>query len=530
MKGKMKKLFALALAAIMVLAMGMTALASGADATDQETPKDMTITIKNPQMVKGDDDVETVATYTAYKIFTATTDGSNVAYKLDSTSAVYDTLSKLDNEDQSAAGIVLTETTASGEYNVEVNSAPKFAAYLKRQNWVGVTGILGIENSNSDGKVTSVTITVPADKNGYYFVNTNSGSLANINTVTGDIEIYDKNEVPDIEKTTTLVSNSVEIGQKIPYTITGTVPSTVGYNKYDYVVTDTMSEGLTFNNDIVVKVGNQVVYGEGAVGEGAAVQVKTSEIGAATFEITFDMTKFATGSNVEISYSATVNEDAIDVDSVTNTAKLKYSNDPDNDESTEESTEKKVTKYTASIIIDKVDADSKSDEDEDGNVTYSKKLSGAEFVLTKTVSENGQSVTKYYKYTPAQEAEGATPAVEAKVEWVNDLNEATKATTDDNGAAKFDGLQDGQYTLVETKAPAGFNLLTEGVNVTVTGTTDETGEPVKVNLTQVVENQAGTQLPSTGGIGTTIFYVVGGILVVGAGILLITKKRMSKSN
>lgn len=528
MKGKMKKLFALALAAIMVLAMGMTALASGADATDQETPKDMTITIKNPQMVKGDDDVETVATYTAYKIFTATTDGSNVAYKLDSTSAVYDTLSKLDNEDQSAAGIVLTETTASGEYNVEVNSAPKFAAYLKRQNWVGVTGILGIENSNSDGKVTSVTITVPADKNGYYFVNTNSGSLANINTVTGDIEIYDKNEAPDIEKTTTLVSNSVEIGQKIPYTITGTVPSTVGYNKYDYVVTDTMSEGLTFNNDIVVKVGNQVVYGEGAVGEGAAVQVKTSEIGAATFEITFDMTKFATGSNVEISYSATVNEDAIDVDSVTNTAKLKYSNDPDNDESTEESTEKKVTKYTASIIIDKVDADSKSGED--GNVTYSKKLSGAEFVLTKTVSENGQSVTKYYKYTPAQEAEGATPAVEAKVEWVNDLNEATKATTDDNGAAKFDGLQDGQYTLVETKAPAGFNLLTEGVNVTVTGTTDETGEPVKVNLTQVVENQAGTQLPSTGGIGTTIFYVVGGILVVGAGILLITKKRMSKSN
>ena len=116
------------------------------------------------------------------------------------------------------------------------------------------------------------------------------------------------------------------------------------------------------------------------------------------------------------------------------------------------------------------------------------------------------------------------------MEWVDDLDEATKVTTDGNGAARFDGLQDGQYTLVETKAPAGFNLLTAGVNVTVTGTTDETGEPVKVNLTQVVENQAGTQLPSTGGIGTTIFYVVGGILVVGAGILLITKKRMSKSN
>lgn len=528
MKGKMKKLFALALAAIMVLAMGMTALASGADATDQETPQNMTITIKNPQMVKGDGDEETVATYTAYKIFTATTDGTNVAYKLDSTSAIYNTLVGLNEEAQKSAGISLTSTTAEGEYNVEVVSAPTFAAYLKKQNWNGTDGIVGQSQTDSEGKVESVTITVPADKNGYYFVNTNSGALANLNTVTGNIEIYDKNEAPDIEKTTTVTENSVEIGQKIPYTITGTVPSTVGYNKYDYVVTDTMSTGLTFNDDIVVKVGGAVVYENGEAVANAAVQVKTSEIGTATFEITFDMTKFATGSNVEISYSATVNKDAIDVNSVTNTAKLKYSNDPDNDKSTEESTEKKVTKYTASIIIDKVDADSKSGED--GNVTYSKKLSGAEFVLTKTVTANGQSVTKYYKYTPAQEAEGTTPAVEAKVEWVDDLDEATKVTTDGNGAARFDGLQDGQYTLVETKAPAGFNLLTAGVNVTVTGTTDETGEPVKVNLTQVVENQAGTQLPSTGGIGTTIFYVVGGILVVGAGILLITKKRMSKSN
>ena len=99
-------------------------------------------------------------------------------------------------------------------------------------------------------------------------------------------------------------------------------------------------------------------------------------------------------------------------------------------------------------------------------------------------------------------------------------------TTDKDGAASFDGLANGTYHLVETKAPAGYNQLTAPVTITVNG--DDTG--AKLTVTEKVENQAGTLLPSTGGMGTTIFYVLGAVLVVGAGVLLVTKKRMSQSD
>ena len=124
----------------------------------------------------------------------------------------------------------------------------------------------------------------------------------------------------------------------------------------------------------------------------------------------------------------------------------------------------------------------------------------------------------------------ASPAVEAKVEWVSAEADATHVTTDDNGAAKFDGLKAGTYYLVETKAPTGYNLLNKPVEVTVTKgvESDTTHLLEKVNAAAPVANYTGTVLPSTGGIGTTIFYVVGGLLVAGAGIVLITKKRMKK--
>lgn len=103
--------------------------------------------------------------------------------------------------------------------------------------------------------------------------------------------------------------------------------------------------------------------------------------------------------------------------------------------------------------------------------------------------------------------------------------------TDENGEASFEGLANGTYYLVETKAPAGYNQLTEAQKVEVHD--GEHNAPVtsetQLTVTAKVENQAGTLLPSTGGMGTTIFYVLGAVLVVGAGVLLVTKKRMSQS-
>ena len=126
---------------------------------------------------------------------------------------------------------------------------------------------------------------------------------------------------------------------------------------------------------------------------------------------------------------------------------------------------------------------------------------------------------EYYKYTEATGNEGS------KVGWVTVNDHPTVKRTDNNGTASFDGLANGDYWLVETKAPAGYNQLDKPVPVTVNG--GNTEADLTVNTT--VQNQAGTLLPSTGGMGTTVFYVLGAVLVLGAGVLLVTKKRMSRS-
>lgn len=172
-----------------------------------------------------------------------------------------------------------------------------------------------------------------------------------------------------------------------------------------------------------------------------------------------------------------------------------------------------VKVYTSNIIVDKV-------LKEGNDLVSGTKIPGAKFVLTKTVEENGEDVIKYYSY------DGKT------VSWV-DSYEATDTkvvyTTDKDGAIKFVGLADGDYELVEIEAPAGYNKLEKSVPVTVNAVEETTvnGEKVhKISYTEQIGNSKGTVLPSTGGIGTTMFYVVGGLLVAAAVVVLVSKKRM----
>mgnify|MGYP002508315280 CR=1 FL=1 len=481
---KMKRLAALFLAVVMVMAMGMTVAAAE-------------ITINNPQqVVEGEE--KTDATYEAFKIFSLTTSTTtnsegktitNYSYKLDSSSAAYTKLSDLIEEDKpsyTGHGFTITKTTAAGVYNASVSDAPTFAAYLKTLDLTG--GIPGVK----DGDKVKIDI---GNNIGYYFVSTNSGALADLTTANDQLEIYDKNEKPQITKTAD--DASVEVGQVVKYTIEGTVPSTVGYTSYQYVIKDAMTEGLTFNDDVSNTLDDSVEAAK--VGNG--------------FTLTFDMAaknangtnKYTVGTKFTVTYTATVNDKAIVRNSETNSATLTYSNDPTDSNKTTPTPPVEVKVYTASIIIDKYDS---------ADATKATKLANAEFVLKNA----NDSTAKYYKYTAATEA---TPA---KVEWVDTIADATKVTTDANGAAQFNGLEDGKYYLEETKAPAGYNLMTEAEEIEVKG--DATNK-TKVDATADVPNAAGAILPSTGGIGTTIFYVVGGILVLGAAVLLITKKRMS---
>ena len=289
MKNTFKRIAAFATAGLMTVSLAVPALAAD-------------ITIANPLTYINDDGTETAETYTAYKVFSATQDGTAYGYILDSTSDVYDTLIAAD-EAQDSFSLVATEAVdAEGKtiYNPTVTDAPAFAAYL---NSLELTG--GIEAV--DGKIS-----VPEGQEGYYFVDTNVGSLCDLTTATADVTIYDKNEVPEIDKTVNDEDLSVYVGQVLTYTISGEVPSTTGYDEYVYTVNDTMSEGLTFNKDVTNTLDADV----------------EAEYDGNSFEITFDMTKYEVGTEFTITYTATVNEDAVELDAETNTATLTYSNDP----------------------------------------------------------------------------------------------------------------------------------------------------------------------------------------------------------
>ena len=476
-----RKLASLLLALVMVFALATTAFATAPGTTTTGS-----ITVDNP--VAGQE-------YKAYKIFDVVYDdaGVNYSYTIKGDNEWYDTVS---GYARGANGLTLTHVadTTANTYVVTITdafSAPAFAAALKAALDAGTTTFTGTGLTKS-GSPEKASATV--NELGYYFVTSSTGALCNLTTTNPTVIIHDKNDMPfekEVDKT------NVDVGQTVTFTITGKVPDYTGFNEYIYKITDTMTDGLTFNRDsLTVKVGEATVTSDCNISYEASTAPQTF-----TVSIPVLTNKYAFGAKIEVTYTATVNEKAIAVIS-TNQAKLTYSNDPTTGDTKDSQIEEEKV-YTSKIVINKFETGKEET-----------KLPNAEFVLYKLV---GDGTTKnYYKWDET----------EKKVGWVADMADATVVKTNEGGAASFDGLANDTYYLVEIKAPAGYNQLTDPVEVKVEGGTTE----AQLSVTAKVENQAGTLLPSTGGMGTTVFYVLGAVLVLGAVVLLVTKKRMSDAN
>ena len=480
-----RKLTSLLLALVMVFALAVTVAAD-----ETTTTPTGSITVDNPVADK---------TYTAYKIFDVVYDTAreHYSYTIEKSSPWFGTVNGY------TAGLQLTPVadTTSNTYVVTFDesefSAPSFAETLKNALTTVIPTDVHQFAASADGKQQVANGLLL----GYYFVKSSeTDALCNLTTTNPEVTIHDKNDMPFEKK---VDKTNVDVGQTVKFTITGKVPDHTGFTTYTYLITDTMTDGLTFDKTSV-KV---TINGANVLQEpNGYILTEPNDTEQFTFKLSINVRNFKIGDGIEVTYNATVNEKAI-AEIESNKATLTYTNGPtvDDDKTT---TEREVKVYSSKIVIDKVEKTT------DG--TAGKKLSGAEFVLYKEETIEGNKTIKYYQWDE----------INKKVVWDADKTKATVLETSTDGAATFGGLANGTYYLVETKAPAGYNQLKDPVTVPVKGSDTDT---IKLTVTATVENQAGTLLPSTGGMGTTIFYVLGAVLVVGAGVLLVTRKRMSQS-
>ena len=511
-----KKLLPLLLATLMVFGMATTALAAG----------NGQITVNNTVVGKE---------YELYRIFdlTQSTSGNAVSYTIapawedfffnsDGTKTAAGTTYLLDAQPTGGSLNAITYNGNTYYINITDSNVADFANAA--QVYAGTT------NADASATATGTSLVFSNLDLGYYLVfpvdateiATGNSSICSLTNAAPNGVINSKGEYPDIDKTVN--DQDVEVGQTVTYTITGKVPDTTGYDTFTYEVHDTMSAGLTFGTtaattNFTVKFGNTIIYDKNSASLPTGMTLSFANNG---FVVNFDMVQFQSykGQTITISYDSIVNDDAV-CQLTENEAYLKYGHDP---EDLEETTHKEIEVYSSRIVIDKYETGSPST-----------KLQNAEFVLYKNVTEEyeeaGEPLTRtvkyYYRYI------AATATDPARVEWVAEGTNgeipatATRVLTDVNGAATFAGLESGDYYLHETASPAGYNLLPNDVLVEVRAPqTDVNGKEIGVSVTKEIANSSGTQLPQTGGIGTTIFYIAGAVLLIGAGVLLFVRKRV----
>lgn len=481
MKKTIKKLMAALLAVALLCAMAVPAFAAE-DATPTTTSTTGTVTVQN--VVSG-------KTYKIYRILDIDTHDStynSVVYKvnakwkdfIESTGNTYFT--RID----STTGVVVVNKGLTSDSIATLAAAAK--------TWLGSHPIAADGEQIAGASDTSIQFT--GKKLGYYLLSSsnwgteNADAIFSLSSSNPNVTVQEKNGKPTIDKkiiedSTPVDSNTAGIGDYVQFKITVNV---IDGQPSNYTIHDKMSAGLTFVNTtehpVVVNVGSRTLTS-------TEYSFKDTITDGCTFELKINDDILQPNDVVTVTYYGQVNSSAVINGDNTNEAKLTYGTDGNS------TWEKTTTKVFGFKVFKHAGTDTEH------------LLPGAEFRLYKTVDET----TYYAKFDNGLLTGWTTDAAAAGVTM----------TSNSDSALVLNGLDAGTYYLEETKAPDGYNKLTDPVTVTITedGKVNET-----TNGTVYVSNNAGTTLPSTGGMGTTLFYVIGGGLMVAAVVLLVTKKRM----
>ena len=513
----MKKLLAILLTFAMVFSFASVSVF--ADSVTP-TPKTGTITINKVSMVDSTSGKEPAADYVVYKIFDLadgfSIDKNTYSYTVTDEWKDFVIPATAGAEAPGAEFFIIEDGKyVKWAFGDDESRAPEFAkiacAWAKEK---GITPTATLDDATID--TDKGTIKFSGLPLGYYLGDSTMGSLCGLTTTNYDAQINAKNGVPVMDKQVHEDSienswqgtDSADIGQNVDFKVTINVHP----GAEDYILHDTMSEGLTFvgvtsvtHNGVAVDASKYEVFTH--VGHTGTTTDDVTD--ACTFEVRFKKAfcdSFQANDKVEIFYKAVLNEKAVIAgEGNSNEAKLEYGED--------HFTETKTTKtFTYSFEIAKTDG-------------ADKLLGGAEFkIYTNATATTGEEAIGLVDMgTAADGVQVYRRATESDTGVTTDVIVA-------NGLVRVEGFDNGTYYLEETKAPNGYNPLTArqrfiisdgNLDAIINGGVVSTGSGVHV------VNKTGNRLPETGGMGTMMFVLIGTVVVLGAGVLLVTKKRMS---
>lgn len=507
---KLKRMMAVLLAMVMALAMSVTVFAA-------EGQGSLKVTVNANNTLEGQ-------TLNVYKLFDLSVNGTNYAYTVNETykAGIIDALNLTEEEPEPDSAALYNAISNLEEEGVQ-NFAEAFTAYALTNN-LAATGTSGkIETAEAEYIFDNLDY-------GYYLVYQTGtqelqSSLVSVDKAEGT-EVDLKGEAPSITKdaqnTAGTSIDSVEIGQIVKYVITGTIPDTTGYDQYQYIIHDTLTDGLDFVDQSGTEPSGTSYNVSVQIGSTAATQPSATLSGEDNRTMELDLSQWirdnqaSKGRTFTVTYYAKVNSDA--VVTTNNSASLEYGNDPDNTITTTPIQEKTPT-FPLQI---------------------KKFATGVEYL-------DGATFRIYRSETDAQQDQNAIAVTGRNgsytvnpVQTGGNLSYDMVSSNAEVGTGfnlKLNGLAAGNYWIVETQAPEGYNGVTAPIKVTVTVSGDNDvnnwtiskNDKAETDKVIDIENSTGTILPGTGGMGTILFTVIGVALVIAvAGSFVVSRRRRAE--